>query len=91
MNVPVNYDDELERKKTDPRLLPKAQPVGGLSETDKRVLSTALKKMLGDARRDNQGGATNSVSQQPRKPTSAPQPHRRSVLDKDLMTKWFKV
>ena len=44
MNVPVNYDDEVERKNTDPRLLPKPQPVGGLSEMDRKVLTTAMKK-----------------------------------------------
>ena len=45
-NVPSNYDDEVERKNTDPRLLPKPQPDEGLNRTDQNILAKAMKKSV---------------------------------------------
>ena len=42
MGVPANYDDDVERRKTDPRLLPPSVPEGEVSESD-MSLDTGMK------------------------------------------------
>ena len=41
MGVPVDYDDDEERKRTHPKLLPKTPEPGTLSDSDAKVLEDA--------------------------------------------------
>ena len=42
MGIPENYDDEAERVRTHPQLLPKPKEAGVVSSADLQVLSKAL-------------------------------------------------
>ena len=73
MGIPEDYDDEAERVRTHPQLLPKPQEAGVVPTADLQVLSKALGVESQD--HDKRKGLTPSV-------TPAP-PGRRSVLDND--------
>ena len=73
MGIPENYDNEVERVRTHPQLLPKPKEAGVVSSTNLQVLSKALGVKGQD--HDRQKGLTPSA-------TPAP-PEQRSVLDND--------
>ena len=73
MGIPENYDDEAERVRTHPQLLPKPKRAGVVSSADLQVLSKTLGVECQD--HDRRKGSNPSV-------TPAP-PGRRSVLDND--------
>ena len=71
MGIPENYDDEAERIRTHPMLLPKSKEAGVVSVRDLQVLSKALG--IEKQNHTKQGGSTPPVTPVP--------PGRRSVLD----------
>ena len=71
MGIPENYDDEAERVRTHPMLLPKPKKAGVVSSGDLQVLSKALG--VSGQNHDRQEGSTPPVTPVP--------PGRRSVLD----------
>ena len=73
MGIPEEYDDEAEKIRTHPQLLPKPQTAGVIPATDLQVLSKALGVERQD--HDRRKGSTPPV-------TPAPL-GRRSVLDND--------
>ena len=73
MGIPEDYDDEAERIRAHPQLLPKPKEAGVVPSTDLQVLSKALGVESQD--HDRGKGSTLSV-------TPAP-PGRRGVLDND--------
>ena len=73
MGIPESYDDEAERVRTHPQLLPKPKRAGVVSSADLQVLSKTLGVECQD--HDRRKGSNPSV-------TPAP-PGRRSVLGDD--------
>ena len=70
MGIPESYDDEAERIRTHPQLLPKPREAGAVSSTDLQVLS----KALGVESQDHDRRKKSTPSMTP------PQPGQRSVL-----------
>ena len=73
MGIPEDYDDEAERMRTHPQLLPKPKEAGAVSSNDLQVLSKALGVEGQD--HDRWNGSAPPV-------TPAP-PGQRSLLDND--------
>ena len=71
MGIPENYDDEAERIRTHPMLLPKSKEAGVVPARDLQVLSKALG--IEKQNHTKQEGSTTPVTPVP--------PGRRSVLD----------
>ena len=69
MGVAVNYDNEEERKRTHPKLLPPPKPEGVISRSDTKVLAQALTPATG-------ASAMKSTQQTAKTPVG-----QRSVLD----------
>ena len=69
MGCEVDYDDEEERKRTHPKLLPPPEPEGVLSESDAKVLKEAIAP--------SKGASSKESTQQTAKAPAG----RRSVLD----------
>ena len=78
MGIPENYDDEAERVRTHPQVLPKPKEAGVVSSADLQVLSKALGVKGQD--HDRQKRSTPPVT-----PAS---PGRRSVLDNKKKWAW---
>ena len=73
MGIPENYDDEAEKVRTHPQLLPKPKEAGIVSSADLQVLSKALGAKGQD--HDRQKGSTPPVTHAP--------PGLKNVLDND--------
>ena len=69
MGVAVDYDDEEERKRTHPKLLPPPKPEGVISRSDAKVLTQALTP-------NTEASVKRSTQQRAKAPVG-----RRSVLD----------
>ena len=69
MGIPVDYDDDKERRRTHVKLLPKAELEGVISRSDVEVLSRAT------------GISRAPASSKLIAPESKATPQRRSVLD----------
>ena len=96
MNVPEDYDDEAERLRTHPLLLPKEDDSTTLSTADITVLNKTTNKIsfAPDVKftqrtllrpivpriKKQQNGRQKSVRQQVTNTQSSPLTHRRSVL-----------
>ena len=74
MGILESYDDEAERLRTHPQLLPKPKEAGVVSSADLQVLSKAL-GVTGQDYERRKGSA----------PPVTPAPSRRSVLDNEKM------
>ena len=69
MGVPVDYDDDKERRRTHPKLLPEVEREGVISSSDIKVLKEAT------------GISGAPASSKSIAPKSVATPQRRSVLD----------
>ena len=69
MGVPVDYDDDKERRRTHPKLLPEVEPEGVISRSDVEVLSKATGISGAPAPKESIAPASKTAAQ------------RRSVLD----------
>ena len=69
MGCDVDYDDDEERKRTHPKLLPPPKPEGVISESDAKVLEEAVTPIKGASSKE-------STQQTAKAPAG-----RRSVLD----------